>query len=80
MSKSSISVFFLPVNWIGLSLIALCRHVNRYVGPHRALVKTHCLYRFDESVSPHLAASMAAEKVGARVSTNVTVDTRTTLG
>ena len=46
------------------------RHVNRYAGPHEALVHAHCLYRFDEPVSPHLAAGMAAaeEKAGAWVS------------
>jgi dethiobiotin synthetase/adenosylmethionine--8-amino-7-oxononanoate aminotransferase len=39
--------------------------VNRYAGPHQALVHAHCLYRFDEPVSPHLAAGMAAqEKAG----------------
>lgn len=48
----------------------LCRHVNRYAGPHKALVNAHCLYRFDEPVSPHLAAGMAVEKAGARVSTS----------
>jgi hypothetical protein len=43
----------------------MCRHVNRYAGPHQALVHAHCLYRFDEPVSPHLAAGMAAqEKAG----------------
>ena len=31
-------------------------------------MNAHCLYRFDEPVSPHLAAGMAAEKAGARVS------------
>ena len=47
----------------------MCRHVNRYAGPHEALVHAHCLYRFDEPVSPHLAAGMAAaEKTGAWVS------------
>ena len=63
---------------MGLSPITLCiRHVNRYAGPQRALVNTHCLYRFDEPVSPHLAASMAAEKAGARVSViNVLADCR----
>ena len=30
----------------------------------------HCLYRFDEPVSPHLAAGMAAEKAGAWVSSS----------
>lgn len=31
-------------------------------------MNAHCLYRFDEPVSPHLAADMAAEKEGSRVS------------
>jgi hypothetical protein len=44
------------------------RHVKRYAGPHRALVNAHCLYRFDEPVSPHLAADMAAGKEGSQVS------------
>ena len=46
----------------------MCRHVNRYAGPHGALVHAHCLYRFDEPLSPHLAAGMAADKAGAWVS------------
>ncbi|KAH9958580.1 onanonoxo-7-onima-8-eninoihtemlysoneda [Russula dissimulans] len=41
-------------------------HVKRHAGPHRALVNARCLYRFDEPVSPHLAADMAAEKAGAQ--------------
>ncbi|KAI9454575.1 PLP-dependent transferase [Lactarius psammicola] len=40
-------------------------HVKRYTGPHEDLVNTHCLYRFDEPVSPHLAVNMAAERRGA---------------
>jgi hypothetical protein len=50
----------------------VCRHVNRYAGPHEALVHAHCLYRFDEPVSPHLAAGMASAegKAGAWVSIN----------
>jgi len=43
------------------------RHVKQYAGPHTALINAHCLYRFDEPVSPHLAAGMAAEKEGAQV-------------
>ncbi|KAI9512964.1 PLP-dependent transferase [Russula earlei] len=31
-------------------------HVKRYAGPLGALVTARCLYRFDEPVSPHLAA------------------------
>jgi hypothetical protein len=37
------------------------RHMKRYAGPHGDLVNAHCLYRFDEPVSPHLAVNMAAE-------------------
>ncbi|KAI0249192.1 pyridoxal phosphate-dependent transferase [Lactifluus subvellereus] len=40
-------------------------HVRRYAGPHKDLETAQCLYRFDESVSPHLTASMAAENKGA---------------
>ena len=50
--------------------MCVCRHVNRYAGSHEALVHAHCLYRFDEPVSPHLAAGMAAEKAGTWVSIN----------
>ena len=37
------------------------RHVKRYAGPVGDLVNAHCLYRFDEPVSPHLAVKMAVE-------------------
>jgi len=47
-------------------------HVKRYAGPHTALINAHCLYRFDEPVSPHLAAGMAVEKEGTQ---NVVVPT-----
>ena len=44
------------------------RHMKIYAGPHGDLINAHCLYRFDEPVSPHLAANMAAERGGAGVS------------
>lgn len=43
------------------------RHIKRHAGPQRILVNAHCLFRFDEPVSPHLAADMAAEKDGVQV-------------
>ena len=44
-----------------------CRHVKKFAGPYGDLVNAHCLYRFDEPVSPHLAVNMAAERRGAGV-------------
>ena len=46
-----------------------CRHVKKFAGPYGDLVNAHCLYRFDEPVSPHLAVNMAAERRGAGVGT-----------
>ena len=43
------------------------RHMKRYAGSHGDLVNVHCLYRFDEPVSPHLAVNMATERRGAGV-------------
>ncbi|KAA1467356.1 onanonoxo-7-onima-8-eninoihtemlysoneda [Dentipellis sp. KUC8613] len=40
-------------------------HVVRFSGSHRDRVQAHCLYRFDEPLSPQFAAQMSAEKNGA---------------
>ncbi|KAI0315562.1 PLP-dependent transferase [Amylostereum chailletii] len=39
-------------------------HVKRFAGAHRDRVHAHCLYRFDDPLSPHLAAKIATEKKG----------------
>ncbi|KAI0261543.1 PLP-dependent transferase [Gloeopeniophorella convolvens] len=65
-------VFYLKPVSTGPMQDADDEHVERYAGSYKALVNTHCLYRFDEPVSPHLAASMAAEQKGAE---NVVVPT-----
>ncbi|EIM91031.1 PLP-dependent transferase [Stereum hirsutum FP-91666 SS1] len=39
-------------------------HVLRYAGAHKQFIKANCLFRFDEPLSPHLAAQMASEKAG----------------
>jgi dethiobiotin synthetase len=39
-------------------------------------VNAHCLYRFDEPVSPHLAAGMAAEKAGTGAQVSIIIQTR----
>jgi hypothetical protein len=69
-TSKSLCISFVAPQLAGCSTIhgRARRHVKRYAGPHGALVNAHCLYRFDEPVSPHLAADMAAEKEGSRVS------------
>ncbi|KAI0090188.1 onanonoxo-7-onima-8-eninoihtemlysoneda [Irpex rosettiformis] len=34
-------------------------YVKRYAGDHRNKIKAHCLFRYNEPVSPHLAAKLA---------------------
>jgi dethiobiotin synthetase/adenosylmethionine--8-amino-7-oxononanoate aminotransferase len=41
--------------------LAFCRHITRYAGSHKHLVYTDCLFRYDEPVSPHLAAQLASK-------------------
>ncbi|KAI0048950.1 PLP-dependent transferase [Auriscalpium vulgare] len=57
-------VFYLKPVSTGPMQDADDEHVKRYAGAHGGLVDAHCLYRFDEPLSPHLAAKMAAEKSG----------------
>ncbi|KAH9955811.1 onanonoxo-7-onima-8-eninoihtemlysoneda [Lactifluus volemus] len=57
-------VFYLKPVSTGPMQDADDEHVKRHAGPRKDLVEAQCLYRFDEPVSPHLAASMAAEKKG----------------
>ncbi|KAI0067370.1 PLP-dependent transferase [Artomyces pyxidatus] len=57
-------VFYLKPVSTGPMQDADDEHVKRYVGGHSSLVQAHCLYRFEEPLSPHLAAKMAAEKDG----------------
>ncbi|KAI0292151.1 onanonoxo-7-onima-8-eninoihtemlysoneda [Russula brevipes] len=59
-------VFYLKPVSTGPMQDADDEHVKRHAGPHKALVNAHCLYRFDEPVSPHLAAGMASEREGAQ--------------
>jgi hypothetical protein len=39
----------------------------RYAGSHKHLVHTECLFRYEEPVSPHLAAQLASESNGLKV-------------
>ncbi|KAF8428867.1 PLP-dependent transferase [Boletus edulis BED1] len=39
-------------------------HVQRYAGPHRHLLNTQCLFRYEDPVSPHLAVRMASQRSG----------------
>ncbi|KAL9714222.1 hypothetical protein Ac2012v2_002532 [Leucoagaricus gongylophorus] len=53
-------VFFLKPVSTGPSQDADDRHVKRYVKSN--LVHTDCLFRYDEPLSPHLAAKLQATK------------------
>ncbi|KAF8558118.1 PLP-dependent transferase [Imleria badia] len=39
-------------------------HIKRYAGPHRHLLNTHCLFQYEDPVSPHLAVQMASQRSG----------------
>ncbi|KAG9315162.1 pyridoxal phosphate-dependent transferase [Chiua virens] len=39
-------------------------HIERYAGPHEHLLNTHCLFRYDDPVSPHLAVRMSSQRSG----------------
>lgn len=41
---------------------SLCRHIKRFAGGYKDKVYSACLFRFDEPVSPHLAARLAEDK------------------
>ncbi|KAH9178390.1 PLP-dependent transferase [Lactarius sanguifluus] len=61
-AAKKIRVFYLKPVSTGPLQDADDEHVKRYAGLHGDLVNAHCLYRFDEPVSPHLAANMAADR------------------
>lgn len=42
-------------------MLILIRHVKRHAGSGKGRVHTGCLYRYDEPVSPHLAARLATD-------------------
>ncbi|KAH8991362.1 PLP-dependent transferase [Lactarius hatsudake] len=63
-AAKKIRVFYLKPVSTGPLQDADDEHVKRYAGLHGDLVNAHCLYRFDEPVSPHLAANMAADGRG----------------
>lgn len=62
------SELYCDSQWAGVDSNWANRHVKRYAGPHKHLVTAQCLYRFDEPVSPHLAARLATENKDAHVS------------
>ncbi|KIJ11983.1 hypothetical protein PAXINDRAFT_83629 [Paxillus involutus ATCC 200175] len=56
------NVFYLKPISTGAPLDADDQHVKRYAGPHHHLVDAHCLFRYGDPVSPHLAVQMASDK------------------
>ena len=67
MGESSVT----PHAWCeNIVIDCACRHVKRYAGPYGDRVNAHCLYRFDDPVSPHLAVHMAAKGRSAGVRTH----------
>lgn len=61
-------VFYLKPVSTGAPQDADDEHIKRYAGPQKHLVDTHCLFRYGDPVSPHLAAKMASETQGGKVS------------
>ncbi|THH16664.1 hypothetical protein EW146_g4006 [Bondarzewia mesenterica] len=61
-------VFYLKPVSTGPMRDADDEHVKCHAGSNKDLVHSHCLFRYDEPLSPHLAAKMAAEKDGRDVS------------
>ncbi|KAF9020973.1 PLP-dependent transferase [Hymenopellis radicata] len=48
-------------------------HIQRYAGQHKQRVHTECLYQYQEPVSPHLAARLAAGDDESLIPTDATV-------
>jgi len=58
------TVFYLKPVSTGPPQNADDQHIMRYAGSHKHLVHTECLFRYEEPVSPHLAAQLASESNG----------------
>ncbi|KAG2153945.1 pyridoxal phosphate-dependent transferase [Suillus clintonianus] len=61
-------VFYLKPVSTGAPQDADDGHIKRHAGPQKHLVDAHCLFRYGDPVSPHLAAKMASETQGVKVS------------
>ncbi|KIM84796.1 hypothetical protein PILCRDRAFT_817597 [Piloderma croceum F 1598] len=59
-------VFYLKPVSTGPPQDADDRHITRYAGSHKHLLHTDCLFRYEEPVSPHLAAQLALERNGVK--------------
>ncbi|KAG2366972.1 PLP-dependent transferase [Suillus spraguei] len=57
-------VFYLKPVSTGALQDADDEHIKRHAGPQKHLVDTHCLFRYGDPVSPHLAVKMASETQG----------------
>ncbi|OAX34493.1 onanonoxo-7-onima-8-eninoihtemlysoneda [Rhizopogon vinicolor AM-OR11-026] len=60
-------VFYLKPVSTGAPQDADDEHIKRYAGPQKHLLDAHCLFRYGDPVSPHLAVKMASEKQGGEV-------------
>ncbi|KAH0833175.1 pyridoxal phosphate-dependent transferase [Lanmaoa asiatica] len=56
------NVFYLKPVSTGAPQDADDVHIKRYTGSHRHLLNTHCLFRYEDPVSPHLAVRMASQR------------------
>ncbi|OCH90327.1 onanonoxo-7-onima-8-eninoihtemlysoneda [Obba rivulosa] len=61
------SVYYLKPVSTGPLDVADDEHVKRFAGHYKDKVDSTCLFRFDEPVSPHLAARLAKEQTGREV-------------
>ncbi|KIJ66816.1 hypothetical protein HYDPIDRAFT_85680 [Hydnomerulius pinastri MD-312] len=61
------NVFYLKPVSTGAPQDADDEHIKRYAGPQKHLVDTHCLFRYGDPVSPHLAVQMASEKLDVKL-------------
>ncbi|KAI0033102.1 pyridoxal phosphate-dependent transferase [Vararia minispora EC-137] len=57
-------VFYLKPVSTGPMSDADDEHVKRFAGAYKDAVRTRCLFRYDDPVSPHLAAQMSADRKG----------------
>ncbi|KAG1750228.1 pyridoxal phosphate-dependent transferase [Suillus lakei] len=57
-------VFYLKPVSTGAPQDADDEHIKRHAGPQKHLVDAHCLFRYGDPVSPHLAVKMASEAQG----------------
>ncbi|KIY69063.1 onanonoxo-7-onima-8-eninoihtemlysoneda [Cylindrobasidium torrendii FP15055 ss-10] len=72
-SANSGNVYYLKPVSTGPPGTADIEHIQRYAGTHKDRVHTHCLYQYQEPVSPHLAARLAWESKNTVIPTDETV-------